>query len=377
VGALAWTFVGLTVVCVSAVAHYDGGLASGAVFWLVVAPLFGSFLGGSRLGWAAAAASAASGLAMYAASRAGYVFPVSLGPEDAAVHYAINFGMAVASVAAVAALYEGPMVRHFRELSGRLAATNGRLQDELVERQRAQRRAESASRAKDALLGTMSHEFRTPLTAILSGAELLLDEADDDDRPVLQTIDRGAQRLLGTLDGVLRLTALESGGLTLRPARVDVAAEVEAAAGPFREAAARKGLALDVGAFGAVAHVDPAALRRVLAALLDNAVRFTERGRVAVTAWADGEGVAVEVVDTGVGMTETFLARAAEPFQQASDGDARTHEGLGLGLTVAYRLVGMMGGGLSVESEVGGGTVVRVRLPSAVGAEPARPAVEA
>ena len=152
---------------VTVVAVFDGGLGSGAVFWLVVTPLAASFVGGVRLGWAVAVASTVVVGALFAAPAAGVAFPSSLSPADAALHYVLNAVCAVGLTAVLAALYEGPMARHLHRLRDQLAEANAGLRTELAERCRAQAQADSASRAKDALLSNLSHEFRTPLTSIL------------------------------------------------------------------------------------------------------------------------------------------------------------------------------------------------------------------
>jgi signal transduction histidine kinase len=113
-----------------------------------------------------------------------------------------------------------------------------------------------------------------------------------------------------------------------------------------------------------MAYIDPVAFHRVVSALVDNAVRFTAAGAVVVAFGADSDHAVLSVTDTGVGMTPEFAARASEPFLQASEGFARTHEGLGLGLTLASRLTRAMGGTITVETAPSRGTTVRVELPS-------------
>ena len=349
---------------VAAVAVNDGGLRSGAVFWLAVAPLAAAFIGGPKLGGAAAVVSIGAGLAMTAATMGGHVFSSTLSASDASLHYAINFVSVAAFVAAVAWIYEEPMVRHERALSERLSQVNEGLQHELAERQRAQRAAEAAGRAKDALLQNMSHEFRTPLTAVLGFADVLREEAPADLVEFADTIHGSGQRLLATLDGVLTLAAVESGELDVRLEPTEVGRVAAAAVDGLRPMAADAGLVLDLRADRAVAQADAAALNRVLAAVIENAVRFTDRGGVAVTVGEAAGRVAIEVADTGCGMTPEFVAHATDPFRQASSGDGRTHEGCGLGLAIARGLIHAMEGTFRIQSQVGVGTVVRVELPA-------------
>ena len=247
-------------------------------------------------------------------------------------------------------------------------------QAELVE---ARDRAEAAARLKEAILANMSHEIRTPLTAVIGYAELLAEVADAETVPLVEPIVGGGQRLLDTLNSVLDLARLEAEGaaLVLRP--VELGASAEAARAALAETAARAGLTLGVESVSDVwARADPGALGRVLDNLVANAIRFTETGGVTLRLSALGGAAVVEVIDTGRGMSPAFAERAAEPFVQESAGDARSHEGSGLGLSIVSRLVGAMGGELAIASAPGAGTTVRVTLPLASAEAVAAPAPE-
>lgn len=339
---------------IAAVVCFDGGLASGGMFWLAFTPLAAAFVGSTRLGWTIAGMSILLGGAVFTAEAMGHSFPTALTPEHARIHYVVNFLCAAGLTAGLAALYEGPMAKGLRRLSAQLA------------------QAEASSRAKDVLLANLSHEFRTPLTAILSGAEVLAMDATADDRPVLDSVERGARRLLATLDGVIDLSRIQqgTGGLAITP--VDIAPVVRGAVSPYVDIAARRGVEVRVEVPPTQAAVDPGAFARLLGELLDNAVRFTEAGAVTIAVEPQVGGVTVVVRDTGVGMDADTLRRATEPFWQASEGHGRTHEGLGVGLALAYRLAEAMGGRLSLHSAPGVGTTARVMLPVPSALAPAR-----
>ena len=375
--ALSRMYVAVLQIGVIGVACLDGGFRSGAMFWLAVAPLAGAFLGGARLGWIASGVSIAASVTLLAATVGGHTFPSSLSDSDAALHYAINFVCCAAFIAGISALYEGPMVRHFKDLSGRLQAINEDLRHELTERQRAQAQAEAASRAKDVLLANMSHEFRTPLTAILGFTEILSDEADPDHRPLLESIDRGGRRLLNTLNGVLDLAWIESNQTAIHLKPVNIQSVVGEIASRFLPTVVQRGLSFEVSGEDVVALADPEALRRVLAAILDNAIRFTERGSVSVSVVSHASHAHIHVSDTGIGMIPEFAKRAAEPFRQASEGDSRTHVGTGVGLTVAKRLLDMMVGELTIVCHPGTGTTVSLRLEATLQADDAAAEPEA
>ncbi|HEX8385004.1 MAG TPA: PAS domain-containing sensor histidine kinase, partial [Rubricoccaceae bacterium] len=231
--------------------------------------------------------------------------------------------------------------------------------------EQAREAAEGVARAKSSLLMNMSHEIRTPLTAVIGYAELLGDEAPPELQGLVEPIGRGAKRLLDTLNSVLDLAQIEAGALPLAAAVVDLRAEADAAVAALRPLALPKGLALTCTGPPTPARADRAALARVLTNLVGNAVKFTERGSVAVDVWSEGESAWVRVTDTGVGIGRSFLPHVFEDFRQESSGANRSHEGSGLGLAITRGLVSTMGGEVTAESEKGVGSAFTVRLPAA------------
>ena len=267
----------------------------------------------------------------------------------------------------------GGVVRAERDADGGVARVVGVATDvtarvahqaELIE---ALDRAEAAARLKAAILANMSHEIRTPLTAVIGFAEMLADEADAGTQPLVEPILTGGQRLLDTLNSVLDLARLEADGAALEVWPVDLCRAAHAARGVYSETAALEGLTLTVDTPGTAvaALADAPALGRVLDNLLSNAIRFTDIGGVTLRVYATPEASILEVEDTGCGMPADFVPRAFDAFVQESDGDARTHEGSGLGLTIVQRLVEAMHGTVTIESAAGEGTRVRVELPAA------------
>ncbi|MGB3543703.1 sensor histidine kinase [Rubrivirga sp.] len=346
-------------------AFLDRGLHDVALLWLVATPLFAAFVAGPKTGIAIAFTAAIAGGSVLVGTEMGYVFPLLMSETAANRYFIANFVIVSGFVAALAWAYEGPISKYLRDLARNLEETNEELRQELEGRRKAQHAAEAASRAKDALLANLSHEFRTPLTAIVSGAEVLDLEASDDDRVVIDSMHRGAHRLLATLDGVLDLTRLEGGNADLEVEPVNAGAIVRTVASRYEKEASAKGIELHVVAPDVHARADQAALERVVTALTDNAIRFTVRGYVGLGVALEGEAVQVVIADTGIGMTPEFASTASEPFQQASEGHGRSHEGLGLGLAIARGLAESMGGRLEIDSEPGRGTTVTVTLPVA------------
>ena len=231
--------------------------------------------------------------------------------------------------------------------------------------------AERMTRLKGAFLSNMSHEIRTPLTAILGSAEMLHDEIGDESRDLTTAILSGGNRLMSTLNAVLDLAQIDAGHMEPQPRPTDVAALIAAAVADVRPLAQAKALTLtaDVPA-GLHATLDPGLFDRAMSNLIGNAVKYTVAGGVAVRAAVDGAELRVEVADTGIGIAEADLPYLFDEFQQVSDGHARTHEGNGLGLALVGRVSDLMGGRVSVESELGVGSRFTLAVPTVAPGEP-------
>ena len=228
--------------------------------------------------------------------------------------------------------------------------------------------AEEIARAKSSLLMNMSHEIRTPLTAVIGYAQLLRDECGPElpeQREFATIIESGGLRLLDTLNSVLYLAQIEAGALSLAAVDVDLRAESEAALVALRPLAQEKGLTLTLTGPATAARADRAALARVLSNLVGNAIKFTERGTVAVDVYAEHGSAWLRVTDTGIGIGAGFLPHVFEDFKQESSGDNRSYEGSGLGLKITQGLVEMMGGEITAASVKGTGSTFTVRLPAA------------
>jgi PAS domain S-box-containing protein len=227
--------------------------------------------------------------------------------------------------------------------------------------------AEEASRLKSGFLSTMSHELRTPLTAIMGYAELMLgaklgpiEEAD------AAQISRSARHLLALVDDLLDLSRIEAGRLELAPEEVDLAGVVARVVAEVVPLAAAKGLSLTVDAPAGLPRVraDPVRLRQLLLNLAGNAVKFTERGTVTLTARCAAGGVEVAVADTGIGIAPEALTHIFDEFRQADSSTTRRYGGSGLGLAIAHRLAQMHGGAITVESTQGAGSTFTLWLPA-------------
>jgi PAS domain S-box-containing protein len=227
----------------------------------------------------------------------------------------------------------------------------------------AKEEAERANRLKSAFLANVSHDVQTPLSSIVNHADLLRMEAGDEHQDRIDLIKRSSTRLLDTLESVLDLSRLEAGAVEATPEAIDLADELLGTAEIFQPQATGRNLALETDVEEPLrAELDPTMLHRITDNLLSNALKFTEPGgTVRLRAWAEKDGVVVEVEDTGVGIDEAFRPSLFEPFSRAEE--QATTDGTGLGLAITKHLTDVMGGRIDVESEPGVGTTVTVRLP--------------
>ena len=242
-------------------------------------------------------------------------------------------------------------------------------------------RAEAASQAKSEFLATMSHEIRTPMSGILGMAELLLGSGlAERQRRFVETIQRSGGALLSIINDILDFSKIEAGKLSLNRDDFDPRELIDEVAHLFSEAASAKGLVLTTRLTPiapARAHGDAGRLRQILINLVGNAIKFTERGGIDITADLKpaGAGVlllAVEVRDTGPGIDPPLQQSIFEPFSQGDGSTTRKYGGTGLGLAICLQLARLMDGDIRVESQLGQGArfILEVRLAAAIG-EPA------
>jgi len=232
-----------------------------------------------------------------------------------------------------------------------------------------ERAAQAASQAKSNFLATMSHELRTPLNGVLGMAQALTHERltkTQQDRVAI--IRRSSETLLAVLNDLLDLSKIETAGLELEIGEFDLEQLVSGVVAAYEPLAVKKGLAFafEVSPAARGAYMgDSARIRRVLYSLVDNAVKFTERGGVTMGVEIAGGDVVFRVDDTGIGIGEEHLDHLFEGFFQADASTTRRYGGAGLGLAVCREMTQLMGGSIRAASEAGGGSTFVVRLPLA------------
>jgi two-component system cell cycle sensor histidine kinase PleC len=230
----------------------------------------------------------------------------------------------------------------------------------------------SPERAKQSFLAAMSHELRTPLNAIIGFSEIMDAEvfgplSAPQYREYIRDILGSARRLLHIIEDVLEISRAEAGELVLAKREVDVAELIDEAVRPFGDwcRSRRIKVVTDVPDH-IVIHVDPNKIRRALASLISNAVKFSGHGRsIHLAARLDESGlVTLSVRDRGIGMDPQAIERAFVPFAQLDDSLSRQFDGSGLGLSLARLLVELHDGRIEVDSAPGVGTTATIILPA-------------
>jgi len=278
-------------------------------------------------------------------------------------------------------LVESELERKVLEHTTELLETNKRLQQENVERKRIEEElkwtleeAKAASKAKSQFLANMSHELRTPLNVIIGYSEMLEELAIDLDynecNADLAKILLAARHLLNLIDDVLDITNIEAGKMTLNSETFELANmihQITSTVHPLMEKQANT-FQLDLDNGLGEMYSDATKLRQILLNMLSNAAKFTEKGtitlQVSCTTDNNDKWFEFSVTDTGIGMSTEQIDHLFQLFTQADYSYTRKYGGIGLGLAITKQFTEIMGGTLSVESELGQGTLFRVRLPA-------------
>ncbi len=252
-------------------------------------------------------------------------------------------------------------------IMGEFNVTVAVLKDAMEKMKMAKEMAEEASRTKSMFLASVSHEIRNPLNSILGFTELLLnEETDPKKREYLMTIYRSGEHLLNVINDILDLSKIEAGKMELVYEVYNPKKLVEEVVQMYQPQAMKKGIEIFAEIEEGVpdkAVADPFRVKQILINLVSNAVKFTDEGYVKIKLSKDGDYLLYVVEDTGIGIPKEKLEKIFEPFTQADATVAKKYGGTGLGLSISKRLAQMMKGDLWMESEVGKGTKVYLKIP--------------
>jgi signal transduction histidine kinase len=267
------------------------------------------------------------------------------------------------------------MLRQLLSQQSELRVVNKELDDRLDDLAQANMKLYEMNRLKSDFLATVSHELRTPLNSILGFSDVLsgIDALDDRQKRYVGNIQRSGRNLLEMINDILDLAKVESGKMEVRLSEFRIGSLVASQCDMARPLAEKKNIDLHCEAPASLPPVrqDQAKVQQILNNLLSNAIKFTpEGGRIVVSADGDPAGdLRLTVADTGIGISPDEQQLVFEKFRQASGawpaGDAMTreHPGTGLGLSIVRELCRLLGGDVSLESELGKGSTFSVRLP--------------
>lgn len=271
------------------------------------------------------------------------------------------------------------------ERTAELAATNKALQNELQKHQQtlsnlraAQAIAHDADMAKNEFLATVSHELLTPMNGILGMTELLRESAPtEQQRQYIEAVQLSGETLLAIINDMLDFSRIETGDIESTKTTFSLSDQLDAFLNPLKLRASAKSLPLTWNIASDVPDTlvaDSVLIGQALVNLVSNSIKFTESGQVNVSVHAaQQEPDCVELVfgvrDTGIGIPENKLSAIFEPFVQADNSYSRRYGGAGLGLSIASRLIKLMGGTLSVESKPGAGSLFKFTLWADLAAE--------
>jgi PAS domain S-box-containing protein len=258
-----------------------------------------------------------------------------------------------------------------RKLQGVFAAAR-----DVTERKRYEQSLQQANRAKSVFLANMSHEIRTPMNAILGFSQLMLRDLDLTPRQCqyLGTINRSGEHLLALINDILEMSKIEAGRTTLNPSTFDLPVLLKDLEMMFRVRTDEKKLSFSVEMIGSVPSyivTDVDKLRQVFINVLGNAVKFTEHGGIHLRVRAELEDalapvLRVEIEDTGPGISADEQGKLFRHFEQTKTGQ-QTGTGTGLGLAISREFIRLMGGDITVTSQVGKGSIFVISLPLKVG----------
>jgi signal transduction histidine kinase len=264
------------------------------------------------------------------------------------------------------------LAEEFNEMAGHLKEAYSELEHKVADRTQAltiaNEKLEEANKQKSQFLANVNHELRTPVSAIIGYGGLVLSDAEGQisraQKENLQDLVNNAERLLNLIDSLLDIAKIEAGKLEVRVEPIEVEEIIQAVILTIESTLSNNGVRVirNIAPDIPVLNTDRDKLRQIVLNLLDNAVKFTERGEVRISACRHDGALKLAISDTGIGIPKEYLNQVFEEFHRGTP-TAKTYRGTGLGLTIVKRLVNLLGGHIEVSSEVGVGSTFTVMLP--------------
>ena len=360
--------------CILWSCYFYGGVTSPTLAWVLVIPLLAFFYLGSS-----------STLRLIVMSM--FVVNVAIFSVFYALGFSVNSSLPVAAMqglglvsTSAAAIYVAMMALYYAKVQASQSGLEGEMRQHMataVALRAATEEAERAGAAKAEFLAKMSHELRTPLNAVIGYSQILLEDAENEGDSAsiadLTKIHVAGQHLLKLVNEVLDFSKIEAGKMELDLEETDLAALLEEIAGNARAAAKKSGneFVCSISPQLGLALCDAGRFKNLAGQLLDNAAKFTQDGKIELTANrianATGDQLLVNVVDTGIGIAPDQITHLFEKFTVVDDSSTSKYGGTGLGLALSQKLCKLMGGEISVESELGKGSRFTIRLPLVAG----------
>jgi CheY-like chemotaxis protein/signal transduction histidine kinase/CHASE3 domain sensor protein len=256
-----------------------------------------------------------------------------------------------------------------QEQTVELQRSSEELQEQNIELETQRTQVEEASRLKSEFLSNMSHELRTPLNSINALSQVLIMQAknklSDDENNYLEIIERNGKQLLSLINDILDLSKIEAGKMDILPQAVSIDSLLTVIKENVQTLAENKGISINLNLVDNLPKVetDESKLHQVLLNIISNAVKFTEKGSVSISTTQEKEYIYIDVKDTGIGVSEKMLPHIFDEFRQADGSSSRQYEGTGLGLTIANKLITILGGDIKVKSKLGKGSIFTITVP--------------
>ncbi len=356
--------------------YSNGGLSHTASGWLYVLPLFAGLMGGWRAGVVWSVLTLAGIVIFWWAESSGMPLPQLTPDSSAQAQNNLQRLMQYLAISSCMLTY----LYQVKVTDDKLLEKISDLNDEVVERKKAEEATYHASQAKSQFLASMSHELRTPLNSVIGFAERLVrrkkkelvdveDLESDREYGALQSIHHNGLHLLSLINGLLDLSKIEAGQESLELETIVMPGFLNDLADDLRGIAESKNLSLESEVTGScVIQADSKKLKQIFINLIGNSLKFTDEGGVRITGFmAENEAGAcavIQISDTGIGIGEEELGYLFEPYYNIVSKGRNTSESTGLGLSITKALIDLHQGSIAVESTPGEGSQFTVTLPS-------------